>query len=67
MTECPYCWTSHGCDLPADHTGPHECRLGHPADDPDVVPRGHPDVFHCKTDEPESAVSQAQSLTTEER
>lgn len=55
MSGCRYCWTSHGCDLDEDHDGDHECRLGHveQGDVPDTRPRGHPDVFHCATFEPE--------------
>jgi len=53
---CPYCWGSHGCDLPPGHTGDHQCITN--GDDPSVTygeicsqrPRGHPDVFHWRTD-----------------
>lgn len=52
---CPWCWTSHGCDLDDGHDGDHECRAGHVdlGDPPDVMPRGAPDVFHYRTFEPE--------------
>lgn len=52
---CPWCWTSHGCDLDEDHPGDHECHAGHvdQGDPPDTMPRGAPGVFHYLTFEPE--------------
>lgn len=51
---CPWCWGSHCCDLTDGHPGDHQCLLGHEGDEPDVRPRGAPDVFHFRTDEPEN-------------
>jgi hypothetical protein len=57
---CPWCWTSHACDLFDGHDGDHQCRLGHVelGDEPDTRPRGHADVFHYATDEPEPKEAQ---------
>lgn len=53
MPMCPWCWTCHGCELGDGHKGDHVCRLGHPADQPEIMPRGAPGVFHAATFEPE--------------
>ncbi len=52
MKRCMYCWGSHGCDLDENHPEDHECQAGH-GDQPMKIRRGHPDVFHGRTDEPE--------------
>jgi len=56
MTTCRWCWLGHGCDLAEGHDGDHQC-LWRPIDGDEQIcdsrPRGHPDVFDCRTDEPE--------------
>lgn len=54
MTECPYCWDSHGCDLEEGHTGDHICANPDNHKEPcSVRTPGANGVFHWKTLEPE--------------